>query len=56
MPHKAHKGEDLDHITIAFVAKYDLSPAKIHNARNLAAKSTSDEEKLKKYDHEYLSE
>lgn len=53
---KAHKEEDLDDITIAFVARYGLSPAKIHNARDLAAKSTSDEEELKKYDHEYLFE
>lgn len=52
---KAHKEEDLDAITIAFIAKDGPSPAKIHNARDLAAKSTSDEE-LKKYDNEYLFE
>lgn len=51
-----HKEEDLDQITIAFIAKYDSSSAKIHNARDLTTKSTFDEEELKKYDNEYLFE
>ena len=40
---KAYKGEDLDQITIAFIAIDSPSPAKIHNARDLAGGSISNE-------------
>ena len=52
---KAHKGEDLDQITIAFIAIDGPSPARIHNARDLAGKSTSDGE-LENHSNEYLFE